>query len=57
MNGRLEWVMPDALVRVALGPLPALGSLVPERGRADLGPNQVELARDEPAADPDVTDR
>lgn len=57
MNGRLEWIMPGALVRVALGPLRALESLVPEQGRADLGPNQVELVRDEPAADPDVTDR
>jgi hypothetical protein len=47
MKRRLEWITPNALVRVALGPLPALESLVLEQGRADLGPHQVELARDE----------
>ena len=56
MNLRLGWLTPDALVRVASGPLPALESLAPEQGRADLGPHQVELARDEPATDPDATD-
>ena len=57
MKRRLEWITPNALVRVALGRLPALESLVPEQGRADLGPHQVELARAEQVPDPDVTDR
>ena len=56
MNRRLGWVKPNALVRVALGPLPALESLAPEQERAELGPHQVELARDEAATDPDATD-
>jgi len=56
MKRRLKWITPNVLVRVALGRLQALESLVPEQERADLGPRQGELARDESAPDPDLTD-